>query len=243
MRILRDLEPQQYFWPVKHSATKIVDGALLMPGVTAATDLGVLIVASGAGADAIGVLQGDLPVSVTDTLVAGTVWNTRLVHPVIPMRVLRIPYALSSTAVLTSNTATAVVCTTEANLEDNIDTSYLYAYDGTGEGELSFLVASASGGATQKTAMGWSSDTYVVKILRLFHQLATLNSTSDKLGTVAAAGSWKCLILQNTINYAGSGDVPLDPTKHDNLSGLNAYADLEFAAQVGVRNAGPYTVD
>lgn len=239
MRVLRDLETQQYSWPVKHGATTIVDGALLMAGATADTDLGVLILATSAGADCMGILQGQLASTVSDTLVTGTVWNTRLVHPVTPMRVIQADYDTADTAAVASNASTTLTIT---SLEDNIDTSWAYAVAGTGIGELSFLASSASGSATQKTAMGWDNTTTVIKILRLFHQLAKLNTTADKIGTDAAAGSYTCLVLQNVIHY-GMTEVPLDPTKHDNLSGLNAYGDLKFRAQIGVRNAGPYTTE
>lgn len=240
MQVMRDLETQQYFWPVKHGGTTIVDGALLMAGVTAETDLGVLILATSAGADCIGLLQGQLASTVSDTLVAGTVWNQRLIHPVTPMRVVKCQYDTSDTAAVASTSTTTVTIT---SLEDNIDTSYLYGVSGTGIGTLAFVATSASGSCVTKTATGWDSTTTVIKILRLFHQLAKLNTTSDKIGTDAAAGSYTCLVLQNTITYGGQGLEPLDPTKHDNLTGLNSYGDLKFFAQIGVRNAGPYTID
>lgn len=238
MQVKRDLETQQYYWPVKHGGTTIVDGALLMAGTSAATNLGVLVLASSAAADSIGILQGQLASTVTDTLVDGTVWQQRLVHPGTPMRVIGVPYDTSDTAAVASTSTTTVTIT---SLEDDIDTSYLYAVSGTGAGLIAFLAASASGSATSKTATGWDSTTTVIKILRLFHQLAKLNSTSDKIGTDAGAGSWTCLILQNTVHFGGRSEV-MDPTKHDNLN-ISAYADARFTADVGIRNAGPYTID
>jgi len=240
MQVMRDLETQQYFWPVKHGGTTIVDGALLMAGVTAETDLGLLILATSAGADVMGILQGQLASTVTDSLAAGTVWNQRLVHPTTPMRVIRCKYDTADTAAVVSTSTTTVTIT---SLEDNIDTSYLYAVSGTGIGTLAFVATSASGSCVTKTATGWDSTTTVIKILRLFHQVAKLNTTSDKIGTDAAAGSYTLLILQNTISYGGIGAEPLDPTKHDNLTLLSNYGDIAFHAQIAVRNSGPYTTE
>jgi hypothetical protein len=241
MRVLSAIESQYFSWPVKHGGTAMVDGALLMPGVTADTDLGVLIVAATAGADAIGALQGPLATTAGNTLVTGTVWNLRTVSPAFSGAVIRSEYDLTDTAAVASNSGTTLTIT---SLEDNIDTSWAYAVTGTGAGELSFLASSASGSATQKTAMGWSSDTTVIKILRLFHQLAKLNAAADKIGTDAAAGSWTMLVLQNWIQNTVRGLEILDPTVHDNLDGLNATGRAtKFFCDLMVRNAGGYTID
>lgn len=242
MDVIGKVESQYYSWPVKHAAADIPDGALLMPGVTAGTDLGVLIVAATAGADAVGRLHGLLDASeVTDTLVNGTVWNTRTVTPVFPGVLVRSEYDQADTAAVASNSGTTLTIT---SLEDDIDTSWIYAVGGTGAGELSFLTASAAGSATQKTAMGWASDTTVIKILRLFHQLAKLVTAADKIGTDAGAGSWTIVVLQNWIKNNTRAWEILDPTKHDNLSGLNATGlATKFYCDLVVRNAGAFTVD
>lgn len=239
MRVLRDLETQQYFWPVKHGGATIVDGALLMPGVTAETDLGVLILATSAGADAVGLLQGSLASTVSDTLVAGTVWNQRLVHPVTPMRIIDAAYDLTDTAAVASSSGTTLTIT---SLEDNIDTSYVYGVAGTGIGGLYFVAQSSSGSCVTKTATGYDSTTTVIKIPRLFHQLVKLNAASDKIGTDAAAGSYTCVVLQNKIQRNGAIEI-LDPVKHSGLTGLNAFGDLGFRAEIACRNATPYTID
>lgn len=241
MRVKKRIDTMSYYWPIKNTAAAIREGAALMAGVTAETDLGVLIPLTGAGADAIGVLNQPIAATDANTLVDGTVWLTRPVTPLVPMLGLEVDYDLSDTAAVASNSGTTLTIT---SLEDNIDTSWIYATTGTGAGELSYLATSASGSAVQKTAMGWSSDTTVIKILRLFHQLAKINSTADKIGTDAAAGSWTILILQNWISNNQFGAVPLDPTKHDNLSGLSATGlGTRFYADVGVRNAGHYTTE
>lgn len=241
MRVNRRSDTQEYYWPVKNTAAAIADGALLMPGVTADTDLGVLIPATSAAADAIGTLTGPILATDTNTLVAGTAWLVKPVSPIAPVAVVRVDYDLTDTAAVASNSGTTLTIT---SLEDNIDTSWAYATSGTGAGELSYLASSASGSATQKTAMGWSSDTTVIKILRLFHPLAKLNSTSDKIGTDAAAGSWTIVVLQNYISNIARVSEVLDPTKHDNLDGLSASGmGTRFYADVAVRNSAAYTID
>ncbi len=236
MYLKRNEELMHYYWPVKHAASTINVNSLLMPGVTADTDLGVLILATSACGDAVGILRQQLSSSTSDTLVAGTVWNTRQVEPITPMRVLEVEYDQADTAAVASTSTTTVTIT---SLEDNIDTSYLYAATGTGAYLLAYLASSASGSATSKTSTGWDSTTTVIKILRLFHQLAKINAAADKIGTDAAAGSWTCLIMNNYFKFNGDKQY-LDPTKHDNKS---FGASAKFFAEVCARNAGPQTVD
>jgi hypothetical protein len=231
----------QYFWPIKNGAAAISEGALLMAGITADTDLGVLIPATTAGTDAVGVLDQAIASTDTNTLVTGTAWLTRPVTPCVPMLGLEVDYDQTDTMAVASTSTTTVTVT---SLEDNIDTSWLYAVSGTGVGKLAYLASSAAGSATSKTATSWDSTTVLIKILRLFHQLAKINTTADKIGTDAGAGSWTILILQNWLANNQYGAVVLDPTKHDNITGLNATGlGTRFYADVGVRNAGQYTID
>lgn len=242
MDVIGQAGSQNYYWPVYDGGTDIPDGALLMPGVTAATDLGTLIVAATAGADAVGRLIGLRDASeTTDTLVNGTAWNVDEVSPCFAGVIVRAEYDQSDTAAVASNSSTTLTIT---SLEDDIDTSWIYAVGGTGAGELSFLAASASGSATQKTAMGWDSTTTVIKILRLFHQVAKLVTAADKIGTDAAAGSWTIAVLQNWIKNNSLGWAYLDPTIHDNKSGLNATGlATKFYADLVVRNNVAHTTE
>lgn len=241
MRVKRRGDTLAYTWPVKNSAALIKDGAALMPGVTAETDLGVLIPTTGAGADTIGFLVGKMAATETNTLVAGTAWKTWPVTPCGPMTVVECDYDLTDTMAVASTSTTTVTIT---SLEDNIDTSWLYAVSGTGAGLLAFLATSASGSAVSKTATGWDSTTTCVKILRLFHQLAKINSTSDAIGTDAAAGSWTIVVLQNWISNIQRPAEILDPTVHDNLSGLSATGvGTRFYADIAVRNSAAFTID
>lgn len=242
MKVLSKVEDLYYSWPVRDGGTAIVDGALIMPGVTADTDLGLAILATGAAADAIGTIQGArAAVAALDSNVTGTVWHLEKIAPAFDGRLMRVEYDQTDTMAVASNTTTNLVIT---SLEDNIDTSWTYAVTGTGIGKLSFLTSSASGSATQKTAMGFDATTTVIKILRLFHQLAKLNTASDKIGTDAAAGSWTMTVIQNWIKNSTRAWQHLDPTVHDNLSGLNTTGlATKFFADVLVRNTLAWTID
>lgn len=241
MRVKKLIDTLSYFWPIKNGAAAVNEGAILMAGVTADTDLGVLIPLTVAGADAVGILDHAILSTDANTTVTGTAWLTRSVTPVVPMLLVECDYDLTDTMAVASTSTTTVTIT---SLEDNIDTSWLYATGGVGAGLLAFLASSASGSATSKTATAWTSTTTVIKILRLFHQLAKISATSDKIGSDAAAGSWTILVLQNWLTNNLFGAVPLDPTKHDNVSGLNVTGlGTRFYADLGVRNAGSYTID
>ncbi len=236
MRLSREIEKLNQHFPVKHAAVTLQVGALMMAGVTAETDLGVAIVATSAGADVIGVLKEQFASTSTDTAVAGTTWTRKAIEVAVPMFVLDSDYDLADTAAVASTSSTTVTIT---SLEDNIDTSYLYAVSGTGAYQINFLATSASGSCVTKTATGWDSTTTVVKVLRIFHQLVKLNTAATKIGTDAAAGSYTALVLNNYVIRAGKRFM-LDPVLH---SGLTFDAATRIVAQIGVRNAGPYTTE
>lgn len=246
MRVKRTEECQQYYWPVKHSATAINDGALLMPGVTAETDDGVLIVSDGAGVDAIGAAIGAIATTEDNTDVTdGNPWLLWPVAPVFSGVVLEIDYDTGDTMAVASYSAPTLTIT---SLENNIDTGWIYIVSGTGAGQLGFIDVSGSGScavATNFTTAPDSTST-CIKILPLFHQLAKLTTTADEIGTDAAVGSWTLLVLQNWMSTVDYGAVFLRPDTgyHQNLQNLNATGrGTRFYADVCARNAGSQTVD
>lgn len=243
MRVKRAEQCQQYYWPVDHKGTEIVDGALLMPGVTAETDLGALIVAATAGADAIGTCIGKIATTEDNTNVAaGTPWLTWPVSPVWKGVIVEADYDLTDTMAIASMQSTTSVRV--SSIEDNIDSSWLYCTSGTGAGELHYVTADDGTDLTLKSAATYAASATLIKILRLFHQLAKLNTAADKIGTDAAAGSWTILVLQNWLTTVDLGPVALNPTKHDGLTGLNATGrGTRFYADIGIRNAGQNTID
>lgn len=236
MKLTRALETLNLRYPVKHGGTTMPYGSLVQAGTTAETNLGLLIVASSAAADTVGVLKQQYASTETDSTASGTVWTRKTLEHVAPMYVLDMDYDTSDTMAVASTSSTTVTIT---SLEDNIDTSWLYAVSGTGQYGVYFIDTSASGSCTTKTATGWDSTTTCLKILRLFHQLAKLNTAATKIGTDAAAGSWTCLILNNYV-LKGGKKFDLDPTLHN---GLTFDAATRIVAQVGVRNALSYTID
>lgn len=220
-----------------YATADIAQGAVIMPGVTADTDLGFFIAGTGAAADAVGFLTGKYTYAATNrALVDGTQYVEVEVEVNDQYTPTWCEYDQADTMAVASTSGTTVTVT---SLEDNIDTSWLYAVAGTGIGKLSFLTASASGSATAKTATGWDSSTTLIKILRLGHQLAKLNSAGTKIGTDAGAGSWTVAILENWFEAQGYPLQRLNPMKHDNLT-LTA---ARFYTKLLVRNTFGHTID
>ena len=210
-----------------------------MPGVTAETDLGCFIVGTeaAAGVDAVGVLQGIHDYSVVgDSAVAGTTWVFGEVELCDQYQPVWIEYDQSTTATVDSTSTTTV---TIGSLEDAIDTSYLVKTDGAGTCHTAYLTASASGSATSKSSTGWVSGDTVIKVLRLGHQVGTLNTAANKMASAAAAGTWTIFVMENWFEATGYPLQPLDPTKHDDLSLTKA----RFYAKILVRNTAGHTTE
>jgi len=234
MRIASGRDPVIVKLPLYGGSADISDGALIMPGVTAGTNLGLFIKSDATGADSIGVLQGLHDYSVVgDSLVAGTSWVEGEVQLHDQYSPVIVEYDQNDTMAVGSNSGTAL---TISSLEDNIDTSWVY---NTTVKQLSFLTASASGSATQKTAMGWTAADTCIKILRLGHQVVKLNSAATKIGTDAAAGTWTVFVLENWIEDPAYPKQRLNPTIHDNLT----LTSPRFYAKVFVRDTAGHTIN
>lgn len=220
-----------------YSTADIVEGALIMPGVTADTNVGMFIQASGAAADSIGVLTHLHDHSEAGSSAAsGATWVYGMVELHDCYAPLKVFYDQTDDADVASTSGTTVTIT---SLDADIDSTWLYAVSGTGANLLAFCVSTASGSAVTKTATGWDSTTDVIKILRLGHQLAKLDSTASKFGTDAADGTLTCVVLENHVVYNGKDEI-LDPTKHDNLT-LPAHA--QFYSIVIPRNTFGHTTE
>lgn len=204
--------------PVTGGGTAIAKNALLMPGVTQGTNLGLAIVADATAAQAIGFIKGNHTVA-TDSTQTGTIWTFHDVELIRPAELIEWEYS-QATADILSVTSVSTTTVTITSLENNMDCSWLYAVSGTGAGLLAFCTAATGGTATTKTATGWDSTTKVVKILRNFHRLLTPNTATTKLKTQAAAGAMTVDVLESYVSApkSGLGKVLLDPTKHDNLT-------------------------
>lgn len=227
--------------PVTGGGTAIVDGALLMRGVTQGTNQGLMIVSTGAAANVVGILKGAHAVAL-DSVQAGTLWTYRTIELLTPAPFAEVEYSQDAAddLAVTSVSGTTVTIT---SLENDADTGWLYATAGTGAGLLAFCPAINSGTATTKTATGWDSTTSIIHIFKVGHTTATLNAAATKFKTQAAAGSWTIFNWENYIDapHVGISKQLLDPTKHDNLqliiSGNNARP--RFYSRITLRsNAG-----
>ena len=240
MNVSRYGQTLEYDLPVRHGGTTIGLGALVMRGATAGTNLGVLIIASGTGTDQVGIIKTALASTVTDTAVTGVTWNTRPIELVVPVRVIQIDYDTADTMAAVSSSGTTITVT---SLEDDIDTGWIYAFGGTGAGQLGYIDTAAAGSCTVKTAFATvlDSTSTLLKVLPLFHQLGKVNTAGDKIGTDAAVGTWRISVLQNWIDRNGILE-PLNPTKHDGLTGLNTGV-TRFMADICIRDSFAYTID
>lgn len=221
--------------PITATAS-IAQGAVVMPGVTADTDLGTVILGTGAIADAVGALRAPYTYSATNTSNPG---GTQYVFVEVELfdqyQPVWCEYDQSDTLAVASTSGTTVTIT---SLTADIDGSWLYAVSGTGAGELAWCVSTAGGSAVTKSTTGWDSTTTCIKILKIGHQLAKINTAGTKIGTDAADGSWTVAILENWVEYNGKIEQ-LDPTKHDNVT----FTNPRFWAKLLVRNTIGHTTE
>lgn len=223
-------------FPVSGAAADIVEGAAVIRGATMGTDSGFAVVATGACADVLGVLQELHDYSVSgDSAQTGLTYVRRKII-INPWGVFLAQYDTADDMDVASVSGTTVTIT---SLEDNIDGGWLLGDDGAGAygtgttgARLSYLTASASGSCSTKedNSAIWTSNTDCIKVLPLLHQLGKVNTAADKLGTDAAAGSGLIVVLENYLSADGIKREPLDPTKHSGLTLFNPriFSDIRF---------------
>lgn len=146
-------------------------------------------------------------------------------------------YDQATVMTVASTDSTTITIT---NLEDDIDTGFVYIVaGGTGAsgntGSLRMLTASASGSATMAAALTTTEsggDGTAIKILPKFHRLSTLNTAATKILSEAAAGDGvKLCIVENYIRSATHELQPLTYSDHRNLNSLSRakfYADVKL---------------
>lgn len=227
MKVIHNSPSRLIQVPIDGNGSDIQDGALVMPGVTDETDRSVFILATGAAADALGVLSElhDTSVSGDADPDAGTTYPLRYVDAILPGDDVAAELAddASNDVDVASATSTVITIT---SLEDDIDGSWVYVRAGTGVGQLGYIKASASGSFTLKSAMTTTLDntSKVLILRRVAHQLVELDSTGTKIKSTAAAGSLPWRVVRQEFRYDGQENWErLDPTKHHNLqlNGLN----------------------
>jgi len=209
-----------------HNTTTMVYGALVMRGATAGTDSGFCVVASGACADAVGVLIEEYLSTVTDSTQSGT-YNQKRRVIIAPHAVYLAKYGVLAADDLAATSATTTV--TVGSLENNIDGGWVYTVNSNTNYELRLLTASASGSATLKSAFSTAlaSGDYIIKILPRFHQLAVVNTAADKLSSTAAVGTARLHVVENYMKCPGKGIPmhPLDPVA-DGARTLDATGEI-----------------
>jgi len=228
MQIVRQHPSRLTLFPVDGNTTDINEGAVVMPGVTDENNRSVLIVASSAAADAVGLLGSlhDSSATTDSDPDAGTVYTKIGVAMFEPGCEVAAEMSQASADLVDVASATSTVITI-TSLEDDIDGSWFYVVSGTGIGQLEYVKASASGNFTAKSAMTTTLDSTskVIILRRLFHQTVELNTAADKIKSTAAAGNLPWRVLGHEFRYDGLEQwTPLDPTKHAGLelNGLNA---------------------
>ena len=230
MQIIRNRPSRLMSLAIDGDGSDIPVGAVLMPGVTDENNRSVAILATGAAADAIGVLAElhDFSVSSDADPDAGLTYPLRSVEPFLPGCEVAAELANDADNDVDVASATSTVITI-TSLEDDIDGSWVYVRAGTGVGQLGYIVASASGNFTLKNATGLTTLDSTSKVLilrRRYHQLVELNGTTNagtKIASTAAAGALPWRVLEQQFRYDGQEHwVNLDPTKHHGLTGLNS---------------------
>jgi hypothetical protein len=212
--------------PIDSNGTTLVAGALLTMGVTAASNMGALIVSGAAAADAVGILLGpDFPAtgeadSTIETGVTRTLREVELLHP---GDIVAVEYDQADTVAVASGSVTTGVITGS----DDESGCWHYYTAGGGIGQLAYIKSYSSDTSTYKSALTTDPSTsspLVIRILAPGRTLVKITTNASTLGTDAADGSADALVLRNEFTYDGApGWLELDYTKHHNLqlNGLN----------------------
>lgn len=234
----------QINFPVTGGGSVIPKGALLKPGTTDGTNLGLLIPATGSteAVSVIGLLQ-QASVVANDSTATGTVFTTYPIDILTQYRTVRMEISQASGDSVACTQAVTTTTMTVTNSENTIGGSFVYVTVGTGIGQTNFVTASASGSFTLKAAFGTSLDTTskYIKIPRRFHSLIFMNSDGTKMASQAAASSMRGLILDIFIVRNGE-EHPLNPVNDSAYTGLNSLASLKFYADVALIEPGPYVL-
>ena len=223
-------------FPISGGGSAIVKGVLLRKDATTpGTMSGHLRPLTGnAGRMAIALLQ-EAHATANDTDVAGTIFTTHPCDIIIPTRILRIEYSLAAADDIDATQAVSTTTITLTDLENDIDTAFLYVVTGTGRGQTNYLTASAAGSATLKAAFTTNLDTTsrLIKILPRFHELVRLTADGTKLASAAGVGAIDAVVLDSWI-VRNNNEQQLNPTQHDALTGLHGLASLRFEADIAL---------
>lgn len=221
-RIKSGRNPQIVKVPFTGKAAIIKDSTLVMPGVTQATDLGLIIPVptANAAANQFGILKGDSVVA-NDSVQAGTTWTFAEVELLGDYDLLEIDYSMTTADFLTLTSACSTTSLAITSLQNNDDCCWFYVAAGTGVGQLLFATANNSGTATLMTAPSPALDTTskVIVIQRIGHTTAVLNANSQ-IKSTAAVGTYPFFNLENYIDSPSNGISKqlLNPVLHNGIT-------------------------
>jgi hypothetical protein len=209
-------------------------GTLFLKGPTPGTDGGCAILASGACADVLGLLNEDYDFSAEGSSNVGSGTDIMKPFELNPLAFIRAEIDQSDTMAATQADATTTITLT--SLEDNIDHAFLYCVAGDAIGQLRVIATSASGSCTVKTAFSpavASGDTFI-KIYPSLFGLVKLNAAATGLGTDAAAGTAVVSVVSSWMQSINTGGIEMmNATSHSGLNNINGkgqqfFSDLIF---------------
>lgn len=249
-------------FPVSGAGSNIPVGTVLMRGVTAATNIGVLIPCTAASnARGIGLLaEPHIYANSGDATTAGTVaqWFAPVTgggsssfqnaasitgyypsHPVDlfdTATIVKVDYDLTSTTAVASASTTALTVTGAVAGEDS---SFVYVNAGTGIGQIGFIKSSTTNTLTLTSALTTTLDSSskLTKIIRLFEDTVIwkVNSTTNPtiLDSTAGVGTGRAVVLANFLQTNGIIQR-FDPKLQHNMQGVNNIAQLYMYSYLGL---------
>jgi len=239
-------------YPIYGASADIVQGALVMRGITTKTNIGTGIVGAVNSTgldDALGLLLNLHDYSVVgDYLYGGTVSGVDTAYGEVhddPMAIFRAEVGQAAAEDDVGTSTSSGTTMTDENLDTGavVGQGWLYCTATVSDacnGELHFITedTDTDDEFTQLTA--WSTaltnNESLILIPPLFSLAVTLNAAADKvssthLSLAGWAAVWSARVMNSYIQYDGHPIEKLDPTKHDALTGLNGlnvkfYVDL-----------------
>ena len=205
MNIYRGQPARLSQFPIDGGGSDIEEGAVVMPGITAGTNLGLAILATGASADAIGLMGSlhDFSVDGDSDQESSTSYVRRGVSVFEPGCEVSAELANSASDDIDVASATATVITI-SSMEDDMDGGWFYVRAGTGVGQLQYITAASTSDITTDTMTTTLDNTSKLIMLRpLSHQLVSLNSDSTKLTSANTAGSLPWRVLRHQFKMDG----------------------------------------
>lgn len=231
MQIIRQGKSRLGFYQIDGAGSDVLEGALVMPGTSAGTNLSVLVAGSGAAADAMGILASlhDFSDVADADPEAGTNFVKQPVHIILPGDEVSAEFDNSSSSEVTVTSFTTATASI-TSMEDSIDGSWSFCRAGASAGLLAYIDSGDTAGVTFKTVptTALDSSSRLLIMRRRHHQVVELLSGGVLLSSSNTAGSlpWRVLDLM-ILEPGASRWESLDPTKHDNTvygsaTGINA---------------------